>query len=239
MMTQGVDRSRQRAFGISLMSADATSSRRVPVWRLRLADLRGRGIYAGVPDEHRCIFVHIPKTAGSSISEGLFGIPSRHVTYEEYLRANPRKFRSYFKFAFVRNPWDRLVSTYFFLKKDGMNELDRAWAREYLSPYGDFDDFVKRGLRRIEIQSWVHFRPQCEFIAAQDGTLMVDFVGRFERLHEDFAVVSNKLGLPVNLRHTNSGEHGRFESLYSAATAEIVGDVYARDIETFGYREPA
>jgi hypothetical protein len=83
-------------------------------WRMRLADLRGRGAYAGYPNRHRCIFIHIPKTAGASIALSLFNEPPRHVHYRDFEIANPDKFRRYFKFAFVRNPWDRLVSSYFY-----------------------------------------------------------------------------------------------------------------------------
>src|SRR5258708_2253062 len=100
--------------------------------RQRVADLRGRGIYAGYPNRCRCIFIHIPKPGGSSMAAALFGEASRHVPYFEYEQANPRKFRQFFKFAFVRNPWDRLVSTYWFLRKGGVNEQDRRWAEQNL-----------------------------------------------------------------------------------------------------------
>jgi len=207
-------------------------------WRMRLADLRGRGVYSGTPDRHRCIFIHVPKTAGSSVADALFHAPSRHVPYTEYLRANPRKFRSYFKFAFVRNPWDRLVSTWSFLRSGGMNERDRAWASEHLARYMDFRTFVCDGLCRPEVLSWVHFRPQSDFICAADGVAMVDFVGRFERLQDDFAVVAARLGMDTSLEPSNTSHHEPFERYYSEETAEVVGRVYARDAETFGYRTP-
>ena len=88
--------------------------------RMRIADLRGRGVYRGYPDEHRCVFIHIPKAAGTSLTKTLFAAPSRHLQYTEYERANPKKFKKYFKFTFVRNPYDRLFSAYSFLKKGGL-----------------------------------------------------------------------------------------------------------------------
>jgi len=185
-----------------MTAAEARSlEREAPLWRVRLADLRGRGVYAGVPDAHRCIFIHIPKTAGSSIAEALFQAPSRHVPYRDYQRASPRKFRRYFKFAFVRNPWDRLVSTWFFLKTGGMNEPDLAWSKEHLSRFADFDSFVREGLGRPETLSWVHFRPQADFVLSSDGTVMVDFVGRYERLVDDFAIVMRRLGVDAVEHH--------------------------------------
>src|SRR5690242_16373729 len=211
---------------------------RVPLWRVRLADLRGRGVYAGVPDEKRCIFIHIPKTAGTSVAQTLFGAASRHVPYIEYLRANPHKFARYFKFSFVRDPWDRLVSTYFFLKNGGMNETDLEWSRQNLEPYKTFDDFVCRGLARPEIVSWVHFRPQADFILSPDDQQMMDFVGRFERLERDFGIIADRLGVRASLQSRNAGEHMPFESYYTLETANVVARVYARDVAAFGYRSP-
>ena len=219
--------------------ADTPFASNVAAWRMRLADFRGRGVYAGIPDAHRCIFIHIPKTAGSSVAESLFGVASRHVPYTEFLRANPTKFRRYFKFAFVRNPWDRLVSTYFFLQGGGMNELDRDWSQNHLSEFDSFDKFVQRGLQRPDILSWVHFRPQVDFITSRDGKLMVDFVGRFERLADDFALVARRLGVNAGLRRTNAGAHAPFETVYSPETAAIVGKIYESDAAAFGYRAPA
>ena len=77
----------------------------VPMWlRYRLMELRGRGEFSHFADEHQCIFIHIPKAAGTSVTLTLFGKGSRHVPWFEYYQANPRKFRKYFKFAFVRIP---------------------------------------------------------------------------------------------------------------------------------------
>src|SRR5947208_3465937 len=111
--------------------------------RMRIADLRGRGVYAGYPNRHRCIFIHIPKTAGSSIALSLFGEQLEHITYRDYQIANPRKFDRYFKFAFVRNPWDRVVSSYFFLRNGTMDEGNRAEAERLLAGYSDFGSFVR------------------------------------------------------------------------------------------------
>lgn len=221
-----------------MTSADTRSRQDVPLWRVRLADLRGRGVYAGAPDAHRCIFIHIPKTAGSSVAEALFDVPSRHVPYTEYLRASPRKFRAYFKFTFVRNPWDRLVSTWFFLRRGGLNEPDRIWSEKNLNAYADFDSFVRKGLRRPEILSWVHFRPQADFILSADGTVMVDFVGRYERLRDDFSIVARRLGVEAIVPARNASDHEHFSSYYTPELARTVAHIYDRDVRAFGYQPP-
>lgn len=204
--------------------------------RMRVADLRGRGVYEGDANRYRCIFIHVPKTAGSSVARALFGTESRHVPYFEYERANPAKFRAYFKFAFVRNPWDRLVSSYFFLQRGGMNEVDRAWAAENLAAYPIFEKFVHEWLTPENVMGFPHFRPQAFYLADPNGKVMTDFLGRFENLRADFAEVARRLGRDVALSVSNKSEHAHFSSYYSDDMRRIVGTVYERDAEIFGYR---
>jgi hypothetical protein len=157
------------------------------------------------------------------------------VPYFVYERANPRKFRLYFKFAFVRNPWDRLVSTFFFLKRGGMDEVDRAWAAQNLAVYPDFGNFVRNWLTPENAMSFPHFRPQCFFVADEAGKVMVDFLGRYETLAKDFAEVTCRLGRNCGLPVVNKGEHAPFTAYYDDETREIVARVYSRDINLFSY----
>jgi hypothetical protein len=205
--------------------------------RTRIADMRGRGIYAGYPDHHRCIFIHIPKAAGTSVAKTLFSCGSRHVRYTEYQSANPGKFSKYFKFSFVRNPWDRLVSAYCFLKNGGMNEMDKQWAEKNLSCYPDFESFVKGWINEDNIQTWVHFIPQHQFICDEALNLQMDFVGRFESLDECVDVIQDKLNLPrVAIPKLNAVKKEKhYSEYYSKETAKIVADVYATDIKIFSY----
>ncbi|MBI3675210.1 MAG: sulfotransferase family 2 domain-containing protein [Proteobacteria bacterium] len=205
-------------------------------WRVRLADLRGRGIYAGYPNHNQCIFIHIPKTAGTGIAQSLFGAASRHIPYTEYQRANPAKFKSYFKFAFVRNPWDRLVSTYFYLQAGGMNDRDHEWAQKTVQKFETFEDFVLHWVTPENIRSWVHFLPQSHYVLNERDDIMMDFLGRFERLSEDFSKVAARLGKNVTLPVVNPSGHDSYADYYTPITREIVRKVYARDITAFGYR---
>ena len=206
-------------------------------FRMRIADLRGRGVYSGYPDVHRCVFIHIPKAAGTSLTKTLFAAPSRHLHYTEYECTNPQKFRKYFKFTFVRNPYDRLFSAYTFLKKGGLNELDRTWAQQHLSAYSDFDSFVHGWVSPENIQTWTHFKPQHFWICDASLNLKVDFVGRFEQMDADVAVVQARLGMPVaRLPKINVTNRPRSaEEAYTAEMRAIVAQVYQTDFKLFAY----
>lgn len=194
-------------------------------------------------DKLSCIFVHIPKAAGTSISRTLFGnLAGTHTTVQRYqLIFSKDEFESYFKFTFVRNPWDRVFSAYSFLKKGGMIESDKKWAELELSPYESFNDFLIRGLSKSTIQEWKHFRPQSEFLFLPGKKKMqVDYLGFFESLQSDLQYVHEKIGLgdSLSLRHDNSThKKGKpdYKEFYTEETRDIVAQVYRNDIDIFGY----
>lgn len=191
-------------------------------------------------DEQRCIFVHIPRCAGVSICKTLFcNLAGGHMSIREYQIAfSKSEFNSYFKFTFVRNPWDRLVSAYFFLNEGGLNESDRKWAKENLSPYTDFDSFVKGWVNRENVHSWNHFCPQYTYIFTKGSTTpMLDFIGRFENLEKDFLYIQKRTGIDSKLLCLNRTEarNKDYKTYYTDATKQIVADVYRDDIEILGY----
>jgi chondroitin 4-sulfotransferase 11 len=204
--------------------------------RERIADLRGRGIYQGWANAHRAIFIHIPKTAGSSVSQSLFGKArsNPHAPYSEYERINPRKFRRYFKFTFVRNPWDRVVSSYFYLRDELGPQM--SWYAHEIAPYPDFAGFVRSWLTAANVRSSVHFKPQHMFICDASLRLRVDFVGRVETIEADFRHVCLRLGVAAALDWTNRSNHRPYQDYYTDELQDIVGAVYANDIALFGYR---
>jgi hypothetical protein len=122
--------------------------------------------------ESNSLFIHIPKAAGISLGHGLFGRHTgNHTTLAEYEIAFTRaELDRFFKFTFVRNPWDRLVSAFLFLKKGGRNESDRRWAEEHLDSFDTFDDFVVRWVARENLGKGIHFLPQHRFITTPSRT---------------------------------------------------------------------
>ena len=193
-------------------------------------------------DQHQCIFVHIPKAAGVSISKTLFdNVRVYHTTITMFqLIFSQQEFDHYFKFTFVRNPWDRVFSAYHFLKKGGMNEQDQKWANQELAPYESFEDFVKGWINQSNIWRYLHFYPQCKFLCMPDTQKIgVDFLGFFENLHEDFQYIGNRLSLNSGpaLKHENPTSHKKldYRDFYTDEMRHIVSEVYAKDIELLGY----
>ena len=191
-------------------------------------------------DAHHCIFVHIPKCAGVSVCQSLFGNhgAGHHPIGVFQQVFEPPFFDSCFKFTFVRNPWDRLVSAYEFLQGGGFNDTDRRWARRHLSAYSDFGRFVREWVTPENVSSWIHFRPQTDFLLLPDGRTGVDFIGRFESLEADFSQVCTRLGIQGRLGRFNTRRQRTrdYRAAYDTHTRDIVGEVYARDIAALGYR---
>ena len=116
-------------------------------------------------DQHKCIFIHITKTAGTSVAKSLFNYLPYHYTAIDYRVIYGRKtFDEYFKFAFVRNPWDRLYSAYRYLKSGGWNNDDELWTKQNLADIDSFASFVKQWLNKENIMKHKHFWPQHIFI---------------------------------------------------------------------------
>ncbi|MBL4799499.1 MAG: sulfotransferase family 2 domain-containing protein [Oleispira sp.] len=196
-------------------------------------------LYHGAFDSNECVFVHIPKAAGSSVSLSLFGFQVSHRSAIEYQLDDPLKFTEYYKFSFVRNPWDRLVSAYFFLKQGGMDVRDKAWADENLSDIDSFDQFVREWVNSENIMKKNHFIPQ--YLYLNNGipgsrTILVDYVGRTEDMDASFAHVSKKIESEFELVTRNSSEHKEYREYYTEETKMIVRDIYAFDVELFGYK---
>lgn len=188
--------------------------------------------------ETRSVFVHVPKAAGISVSQSLYGcLGGGHLTVEKYLEVlGPYRFLTFFKFAFVRNPWSRLYSAFRFLSKGGMNEKDAMFQADVLSEYSDFSDFVMRWLDHETVDTQMHFRPQHRFIFDASRRLAVDFVGFYESLENDFEYVAKQLAVTASLPHLNSsGAAEDLSGVYSPQMIEKVSAIYAADIDTFGY----
>lgn len=190
-------------------------------------------------DQNKCIYIHIPKCAGISVSNSLFNSKAGgHLTAIDYqLIFSHKEFHDYFKFAFVRNPWDRLYSAYTFMKKGGRHPGDKRWADKHLSSFNDFESFVKGWVTVENVRSSTHFKSQYEYIFSPSGENLVDFIGYYENLRKDFEHIKQKLGIKADLLTLNKTglTTAKFKNQYTSEMKQIVADVYQDDIETLNY----
>jgi len=176
------------------------------------------------------VFVHINKTGGTSIEQAL-GLPLRHRTATE-LRAQlgERIWTQRFKFAFVRNPWSRVASQYFYRVKTHQTNLGT-------NPI-PFQEWVARAYEERDPQFRENermFQPQVDWISDEAGNFLVDFIGRFEQLERDFTVVCSHLGRTASLPHAKKSFSRDHQDVYDERTAQIIAEAFAPDIEAFGY----
>lgn len=178
-------------------------------------------------DTLQFIFVHIYKTGGTSVEHALrqyAHLPNVKHQVAHKIRRNlgEEKFDKYFKFSIVRNPWDRMVSTYFYRLK-----------RRYTSSDVTFEEFVRDFDQH---ERAVHFRfSQTKWLYDADGKLLMDRVLRFENLPKGFKGVCRKLKVGAALPHINKSNHKSYKSYYTPELRKLVAKRYQDDIENFGY----
>ncbi|WP_223555227.1 sulfotransferase family 2 domain-containing protein [Pseudomonas sp. BF-R-01] len=188
--------------------------------------------------QRSCLFIHVPKCAGSSVCAALFdGWSPGHLPLYWYEQQFPEQFADSFKFAFVRDPLERAYSAYAFLRGNELSLRDRP-AQKLVSHYRDFDDFVARWLHPETIQRQLHFAAQTDFLTDSFGHLALDFIGYQEHLERDFQRVCEQVGDAVPLPHINSSQQRRAtpaRDFCSVRTRRLVRRVYQRDYEMLGY----
>jgi len=150
---------------------------------------------------------------------------STHEKIENH--RNIPEFKEYFKFAVVRNPWDRLVSVFAYNSKGGnQGALDLARSKEIGT------DFKKFCLEYLPTS--IHNDPQWNYICI-NNKIAVDAVCRFEHLKKDFRKISKRLKLKVPLPHLRKSEHKPYWEYYDDETYKMVKRLFKLDIKNFKY----
>ena len=181
-----------------------------------------------INNKHKFIFVHVPKCAGTTIRASL--PPGRWSPHLDIMqikeKVNVHVFDNYFKFGFVRNPWSRAVSLYH--RRQGVQMRHRM----------SFTEFIK--WHKYATDTCIHptqKKYQLDFFTDSMGELLVDFIGKFENLQEDFNIICDKIGIPQQqLPHKNKSKHKHYTEYYDEETKQIVAEKYRKDIEYFGYK---
>jgi len=214
-----------------------------------------------ISHKHNIIFVHIPKTAGGAIESalGIYGKGNRgnlsldkqilygiakqgigrycfkrkamqHLTAKQIAKeTGSRIFKEYFKFSFVRNPYDRVVSDWLWLSsflKEKMSLkhylLGRVkTVRKKLFQWGLFDD---------------HYTEQYKYIYDHRKRLLVDYLGRFENIEEDFEKICRIKNINLKLEVIHAQKRKHYKDYYDKDTKALTEELYGVDIALFGYK---
>lgn len=199
-----------------------------------------------ISHKYNFIFIQIPKTGCTSAEQILRkyggvsgqtgrakGIYYKHRTYSELEESKDfKKIKDYFSFTFVRNPWDWLVSNYFYCK--GVHACYRDKQNNRIP------DNVPEN---ISLEDWLYWYvenikgTQKEMIVDSSGSVAVDFIGKLENYSSDFTRVCDILKIDrIKLPHTNKTKHKHYTEYYNNDTRKLIAEHYAEDIEHFGYK---
>ena len=149
---------------------------------------------------------------------------NNHATAREIAdHLGKTRFSRYSSFAIVRNPWDWQVSLYRYmlLKKDHPQHL-------MTKGFGGFEAYI-----RWRCQNEARF--QTEFILDRSGKLLIDYLGRFENLSQDFSKICSQLGCSASLPRLNVSRNDSYRDYYTRETQDLVRRCFDKDIGYLGY----
>jgi hypothetical protein len=178
-----------------------------------------------ISHRHKTILVHIPRTGGSSIEKLIVGddMWGLGLLHEKHLSASQLKEKyadywdDYFKFAFIRNPWEMVVSRYHM----PFNEDCNAQSGNSLLYF----------LKNVILPDWEMGSPQCSAYINEE----IDFIGRYENYDADRQKVLDIVGVENRHSHIEKTEHRHYSEYYDDETRELVAEMFADDIRRFGY----
>ena len=174
--------------------------------------------------EHKAIFIHIPKNAGTSI-EALFANssfivqPYKHANIHEIKKKFPKVYDSYRKFTIIRNPYDKMVSWYFYLKKQMDVDYDVL----------EFSEWVKEPSKLWHANDPAYFLdPQHTWV--DDTVALIKYENLDAELNQFF-------GKEINLPVTNKSDHNHFSDYYDEDSSNVIYNRYKEDFKKYNYKK--
>ncbi len=183
------------------------------------------------------IFIHINKTAGTSIEKALceygqkrtvskenndfkMSKQSQHFNYKEYREFLGADYDDYFKFTVIRNPFDRVASYYY-----GGNAISNEL---------NFSDWI---VDRYQNKNFQDFERMYSDYKHWIGDEKMDLILRFENLSSDFEILKEKLNLDCELGFHNVTKHKKhYSKYYNEKTKEIIQNFFSDELKKFNYK---
>jgi hypothetical protein len=210
-----------------------------------------------ISHKYKIIFIHIPKCAGSSIRDFYFDTPNlnwrkpnyellygwcpkrqihlQHATTKQLLETNlvdQNDWNNYYKFTFVRNPWDRAYSSYLWVMRD--RQIKDSF-RNFILGEGLFMNVLSEGegMYNRACHKW----KQTDFFNTKEG-YKIDFIGHFENLNNDIRYINKTLSIEKKFKHHSNKSENRarhYSLFYDKKNSELIKEIYKKDIETLKY----
>lgn len=183
----------------------------------------------------RAIFVHVPKAAGFSVSNALYGKALGHIKAQNIRRYARVEFDCCFKFAFVRHPVSRYISALSYVREnyEVLQGSPGLPPRELLSlSPADFLDQWLDGMA-IEDTNFV-FQAQSDFIFDDDDVLLVDYLARYENFDEEIRHLSERLPALESIQTLNASGSAKVEFAFEEIDSKL-RRIYGRDYALLDY----
>jgi hypothetical protein len=183
----------------------------------------------GISPKHKFVWFRVAKV-GTSTIKYMFRTNGVKMPYmSDNFKFSSERYKDYFKFAFVRNPWDRVVSCYC----QKVENKNPNWAFYYSECFDKgFEYFVDFLARQNLATADRHIRLQTKLIPVKE----MDFIGRMDNFAADLQYVLGKIGIKEQeIPRRNPSTHAHYSHYYNEQTKAIVAELYKEDIETFGF----
>jgi len=206
--------------------------RKIVVHELIKRVLTNNDVYSRIFDAQKIIYIHIPKVAGTSICEAIYGVDTWHFSATELNSINRRKFELYKKIAFVRNPLDRLLSTYRYSKIQILKKPNTSIS--FMKDANSFDHFLEKYLSVALVKKHYFFWSQTKYLNCK-----MDFIGKFENMEEEFIKMCEYLDMDLKLEHKNKSVNCDKIIEVKQSNLNKVIDLYRQDYLNYGYTTSA
>jgi hypothetical protein len=175
-------------------------------------------------EEYKFIRIHIKKCGGRSLWH-LFPEPNdSHAGFGEYRAKLGEKIKDYFIWTIARNPWDRLVSLYFYEKMETTS-----------CTASTFDDFMKE----LKQEPWKYDNSQqYHYLTDYTGQIAVDYVALLPNIDQDWEKIKRATRMPQDIMYPKMGgnDHLDYREYYNSETIQQVEELCPLDISFFGFK---